>query len=176
MTKKTTISGVERGGGSKPIARWSLLDKHDGEVPTPVIDPDDGQMSWEEAHNALVEALTKEAKEAQARQLRANDQLATVEKMDETAFFAVYGPRADTPMRRTVTIEYAIAGVGRIGIQASDVKDAVEQFARIDIRRLAGWCWFSSFDESGITVKSVDGEEIESDLWEVEKTMGLPRA
>lgn len=74
---------------------------------------------------------------------------------------------------KTVTIEFSISGVGNIDIQAESVKEAVEQFAVIDMKELAGRCQFTSFEESGVRIIAIDGEPVQSDLWVVEKELGL---
>ena len=83
------------------------------------------------------------------------------------------GVRSCASEPTTVIIQFSITGVGEIEIQAGSVKDAVEQFAVIDMREPAGRCNFTSFEESGVTIIRIDGDEVQADLWAVEREMGL---
>jgi hypothetical protein len=62
-----------------------------------------------------------------------------------------------------VSIEFAITGVGSIAIEANSVRDALEQFAQVDMKELAGCCQFTTFEESGITIISMDGQGYQAD-------------
>ena len=70
-------------------------------------------------------------------------------------------------------IEFSIHGVGDVHINAEDETDAIQQFDEISVKELAGWCYFSSFTESGIHIIAINGESVEADLWEVMKELGL---
>jgi hypothetical protein len=72
-----------------------------------------------------------------------------------------------------VRIEFSLFGAGSVCVKAKNAEDAIRQFDEMDIKELAGWCNFSSFEESGIQIISIDGEPIHADLWAVKEDMGI---
>jgi hypothetical protein len=78
---------------------WSLVDDYDDDLPTLKIDQDGDLKSWDEARDALIDALMGVVSDAESRledaqdwEQEAKEGLATVEGMDEQAFLAAYGP------------------------------------------------------------------------------------
>jgi hypothetical protein len=75
-------------------------------------------------------------------------------------------------MNKRHHIQFQILGVGDVWIDAESRKDALEKFAEMEMRELAGWCQFSDFDlPSGIHIISLDEEEFQADLDEVREAM-----
>jgi hypothetical protein len=74
---------------------------------------------------------------------------------------------------KNIKIEFSIFGVGDVHIKAKNAEDAIRQFAEMEMKELAGWCYFSSFDKSGIHIISIDNDEVQADLWDVKKDMGV---
>jgi hypothetical protein len=84
---------------------WSLVDDYDDDLPTLEIDQEGDLKSWDEARDALIDALMGVVAEAESRledaqdwEQEAKEGLAMVEGLDEQGFLAAYGPepqRAD---------------------------------------------------------------------------------
>ena len=74
---------------------------------------------------------------------------------------------------RDVTIEFSLSGVGKVCVKAENAQDAIRRFDEMDVTELAGSCNYTSFDESGIRVISIDGEPIDADLRAVKNDMGI---
>lgn len=72
-----------------------------------------------------------------------------------------------------VRIEFSLFGAGSVCVKAKNSEDAIRQFDEMDVTELAGWCNYSSFDESGIRIISIDGEPIDADLRAVKNDMGI---
>jgi hypothetical protein len=74
---------------------------------------------------------------------------------------------------KDIKIEFSISGTGDVYVKAKDSRDAIRQFDEMDMKELAGWCSFSSYERSGIHIISIDDEEVQADLWDVKKDMGV---
>ena len=74
---------------------------------------------------------------------------------------------------KDITIEFSIFGTGYVHIKANDLRDAIRQFDEMDMKELAGWCSFSLFERSGIHIISIDGQPVQTDLWDVKKAIGV---
>jgi hypothetical protein len=74
---------------------------------------------------------------------------------------------------KKVKIEYSIFGVGDVCIKANNKEDAIRQFDDMDMKELAGWCSFSSYERSGIHIIAIDGQPVQADLWDVKRDMGV---
>ena len=125
---------------------WSLVDGSDDELPTLEIDPDGDLTSWEEAMDALIDALMGVVSEAESRredaqdwEQEASEELARIEGMDEKAFMAAYGPEPNTADQRPEENCEAQVVPRKSAIEAQDTTSAQPE-GRRDTTFRAQWC------------------------------------
>jgi len=69
-------------------------------------------------------------------------------------------------------IEFQINGVGSVDVDANSEREALEQFSEVDMKELAGECYFSSADKpTGIHIIRINDERYQKELYHVKQEL-----
>ena len=117
---------------------WSLVDDYDDDLPTLEIDQEGDLKSWDEARDALIDALMGVVAEAESRledaqdwEQEAKEGLAMVEGLDEQGFLAAYGPEPHPADSRSDAAQADTLATAR-DASASEAGDLIQELMALD--------------------------------------------